>query len=327
MAKPTVAYVGGAICGGCATTMLDIHEKLLDLVDKVDIVYDQLIMDPKEIPECDIGIWGGTVRTDEHKEQLIELRGKCKTLIAFGTCAVYGGIPGLSFYWPIAEMIKKAYNNTKGIAKGGAPTKDVPTLLRDLYPADQVVEVDYYMPGCPCPADWFLNGVLALLSGKKADLEVHKTVCSECPRRMTRPVDFPLKRKVGKFDATIVKKEADGTIRERCFLSQGIICLGSVTLNRCGASCQLHNMPCSGCSGPSVEVLREQGRDPVLMIAKRMAILSGQDPEAIISGHIPEDIINQFYDIKHQFYGYVSTHPALWKKVASKIPDLVEVEK
>ncbi|MBN2013641.1 MAG: F420-nonreducing hydrogenase [Candidatus Altiarchaeota archaeon] len=326
MAKTTLAYVAGAICGGCATTMLDVHEELPDLLEKIDIVYNTLLMDVKKIPECDIGVWGGTVRTDEHREQLIELRGKCKTLIAFGTCAVYGGIPGLSFYWPISELLKKVYTGTKGITNGTPPKQDVPNLMRELYPADQVVEVDYYMPGCPCPPDWFMKAVEALLEGKVSELR-HKTVCSECPRRMTRPVNFPIKRKIGKFDDTVVKTEKDGTVRHRCFLSQGILCLGSVTINRCGASCQLHNMPCSGCSGPSLEVLREQGRDPLLMIAKRMAILSGQDPEAIISGQIPQDIIDQFYDIKHQFYGYISTHPALWKKAASKIPDLVEVEK
>lgn len=302
-------------------------KKILDLLESVEFVYDQMIMDPKEVPdEVDIALWGGTVRTVEHREELIDLRKKAKILIAFGTCATYGGLPGLSFYWPVSDMLKKVYTETIGIHDGKIPTKDVPALERDLLPADQVVDIDFYMPGCPCPPDWIVEALTALIEKREPNL-THKTVCSECPRRMTRPVDLPIKRKVGKFDETIVKTESDGTVRHRCFLSQGILCMGTVTLNRCNAACQKHGLACSGCSGPSLEVLREQGRDPLKMIAKRIAILPGRDPEDVISGSIPEDIENQFYDIKHQFYAFTSTHPALWKKSASKIPDLVEVEK
>lgn len=320
MNKLKVAYGSGAICGGCCTAILDVHEKILDVIDRFDFVYCQMLCDQKDFDHADVGFWEGTIRTKTHEEELKSLREKVDTLISFGTCACYGGLPGLSFYYTMEAMLSKIYIKTRSTVEGKIPSsEEVPELERGLLPADQLVEVDYYIPGCPPPPETIANFLLAVSEGKKPEVE-HKTCCSECSRRMTTPAEM-VRRKVGAFDESLVVED-----RQKCFLSQGILCTGSVTLNRCGAACQENGFPCMGCSGPSLEVLREYERDPLRMVVKRLALLSGEEPEKVVTEREFKIVEEQLYDLTHQFYAFLSTHPVMWRRRSSKITELLKFE-
>jgi F420-non-reducing hydrogenase small subunit len=97
-----IAMEALASCSGCEISILDLHEDLVKLLDQAEIVYAPIIMDVKEIPDdIDIAIVSGSVRNSENKERLEELREKSKYLIAYGTCACYGGITGMADLTPL----------------------------------------------------------------------------------------------------------------------------------------------------------------------------------------------------------------------------------
>ena len=100
--KIKVAVSWAAACGGCDVSLLDIEERILDLTAIADIVYWPVAMDFKvgdftALPDesVDFGLYNGAVRTDEHADMAQAFRDKCKVLVAYGSCACFGGIPGL----------------------------------------------------------------------------------------------------------------------------------------------------------------------------------------------------------------------------------------
>src|ERR1035441_5469478 len=154
-----------AICGGCEVTILDIGEPLLDLLEKVQIVHMPVLMDHKlfgqtgektemEIPEAEVGLISGGIRTEEHKLLAQEMRRKCKTLIALGSCACYGGIPALANLYTTEELLTKVYRESVTTDKNGFPHEDLPALTDRVYSIGEVVKVDMSLPGCPPRRTW-----------------------------------------------------------------------------------------------------------------------------------------------------------------------------
>lgn len=291
-------------CSGCTIAVLDLHEMLLDVVDKADIVYSPVIMDVKEPPEgIDIAFVTGAVRNAENQERLEKIRRRAKTLVALGTCACYGGVSGLSMLHSNDEIFSYVYREVETVKTDGVIPTDVPQFLYRAFAVGDLTKIDYYITGCP-PKEIYLKQIIpALVSGDKLNLS-RKSVCADCDRKMGTVENWTLKRRYeGVPD------------REHCLLGQGYLCLGSVTFGRCGAACPKNNVPCHGCNGPSLDILREPCRDIYGMMVRRISDLTDK-PE--------KEVEKELYDIAHTMYPFTIGSLIMEDKEVSKIRDLVK---
>ncbi|MBO8154081.1 NADP oxidoreductase [Thermovirga sp.] len=167
MAKVKLATVWLEACAGCHMSFLDIDDRILGLLEKVDIMYSPVV-DAKEIPKVDIGVISGALGNDEEVHLAKKMREQCDILIAWGDCAVFGGINSMRNFMPAEEALKKAYVDTVSTVnpEGIIPGEDIPQLLPKAIPVDQVVKVDVYVPGCPPDADTILWVFQELLEGR-----------------------------------------------------------------------------------------------------------------------------------------------------------------
>jgi F420-non-reducing hydrogenase small subunit len=291
--KPKFAMCWAASCGGCEIAVLNIHEKILDVDQNFEVVFWPVAMDAKykdveAMPDGSITLtlFNGSIRNDENEHMAHLLRRKSKILVAFGSCACEGCIPGLANFSTTQEIFDAAYagistDNPNGIRPQSAWDAPEGTLhLPKFYPVlktlDQVVPVDYYMPGCP-PESHQIGAVIDLviqaLHGE-ATLPPpgavigagQSTVCDECPR--ARNV-----KKITHF-ARIQDALIDPAL---CLLEQGVLCNGIATRSGCTALCPKAGAACVGCYGPAEGVLDYGAR---LMTAVA-SVIDSTDPAEI----------------------------------------------
>ena len=302
MVKIALEWLAG--CAGCEISILDLHEGIMELLKEADIVYAPVLMDVKEVPDdIDIAIVSGSVRNKENKERLEELRRKSKTLIAYGTCACYGGITGMADLYRPEDVTARIYSDNPSTEAADVPSEVVPELLPIVHPAGDFTEIDYFLPGCPPKELLVWDILMPLIKGESPDVP-KKSVCADCSRWMDHVEFDKLNRRI----------EGDPD-PQKCFLSQGYVCLGSVTHGRCGALCTAAGIPCHGCGGPSLDVLREPSHDVYNGVIKRIAHLSKM-PE--------KDVEKQIRDIGHVIYGFVIGSTIMEDKQVSLIPQLVK---
>ena len=173
MSKPRVASTSLAGCFGCHMSLLDIDERILELIELID--FDRSPIDDfKHITQrCAIGLVEGGCCNEENVHVLHEFRAHCDTLISFGDCATMGGIPAMRNNIPLEECINEAYldgitvHNPKGIVP---QDPEIPLLLDKVYPAHEVVKIDYFLPGCPPSADTLWAALTALLTNQPVEL-------------------------------------------------------------------------------------------------------------------------------------------------------------
>ena len=261
-AKPKLAIYWAASCGGCEISILAINEKILDVAAAFDLVFCPCIADGKvhDIEkmadgEIAVTLFNGAIRTSENEYMAQLMRRKSKVLVAFGSCACEGCIPGLANMNDKREIFQTAYHDTPStenpnnvepqtetqVAEG---TLHLPLFYDTLKTLDQTVDVDYYLPGCPPEADRIWAAVEAIVAGKLPPkgsvLGPHTTVCDECKRKRNE-------KKIKAFKRTweVIPDS------ETCLLEQGLICCGVATRAGCGALCPQVNSPCIGCHGPN----------------------------------------------------------------------------
>lgn len=262
----TVAEEWLNICGGCEVAILDLGEKLLDVLPSLQFVHMPVLMDHKyfgqlgeksemEIPEADIGMISGGIRNEKEKHVAEEMRKKCKTLIALGSCACFGGIPALANMSSLDDLYQKVYRESKTTEAADTPSSDqLPKLTDRVYALDEVVKVDVNIPGCPMNPVIILEALSKLLAGEAFELP-ERSVCDDCPTKREEKTDVGLKRPLQ--DAQFTPGQYD---QMRCLNEQGILCLGPVTRSGCGKPynegeeniprCIKGFMPCRGCFGP-----------------------------------------------------------------------------
>ena len=258
-ARLSVEWLSG--CSGCELGIVDLHEKLLAVLEEVEIVRMPILVDTKEYVPADIGLVTGSIRTDHDVHAAHEMRKSCKKIVAFGTCPVYGGPHSSSYAHSNDELLDVAFRNNPTTRSKVAPDQ-VPRLLDGNRPLDSEIEVDLYIPGCPPHAAYIFDGLIALLKGTEQRIGRHN-VCYNCRRRMA------------KTDVAQIRRAYDGTFDpEVCFLSQGCLCFGSVTLDRCLAPCMSVGVPCFSCGGPSEAVVLEPQKDVRTEMALRMSHLT-----------------------------------------------------
>lgn len=274
-----------AICGGCEVTILDIGEKLLDLLPKLQFVHMPVLMDHKiygqtgekekmEIPEAEVGIIAGSIRNEENKELAKEMRAKTKTLIALGSCACYGGIPALANQFKLEEIYEKVYRGSKSTDSADTPKQEIPPLIDRVYALDEIVKVDVYIPGCPTSPDLVADAITALLEGKSFSIP-ERSVCDDCPTKREKKADISLRRPLDYIVQPGKKVE-----ESRCFMEMGFLCLGPVTKSGCGGHekvprCIKGMMPCRGCFGPI-----RKGANPMVEMMGALTSI-GLDPNLI----------------------------------------------
>lgn len=173
MAKPKLATTSLCGCFGCHMSILDIDERILELVELVD--FDKSpIDDIKEFSgRCAIGLIEGGCCNEENVRVLQDFRAHCDILISVGDCAINGGIPALRNTIPLAECMAESYLNGPTVynPSGKVPDDpDIPLLLNKVYPCHEVVKIDYHLPGCPPPADTLWQALVALLTDKPVSL-------------------------------------------------------------------------------------------------------------------------------------------------------------
>jgi F420-non-reducing hydrogenase small subunit len=289
MAKPKVALYWAASCGGCEIAVLDIAERILDLAAAVDIVFWPVAIDAKykdveamEDGSIDICLYNGAVRTSENEHVARLLRKKAKVMIAYGSCACEGCIPALANFANRQEIFDYAYTTTPTTVnpEGTRPQTSfkvkegelrLPAFYDTVKTLDQVVKVDYYVPGCP-PVEEQTWAVLETVL--KGELPAPGAVvgagttslCEECPRERKE-------KKIKRF----YRPHEIVPDPELCLLDQGIICCGVATRAGCGAQCPSVNMPCRGCYGPPEGVI-DQGAKLISVLG---SVIDSKDSDEI----------------------------------------------
>ncbi len=173
MSKPKVATAALSSCFGCHMSVLDIDERILQLVELVD--FDKSpVNDIKTFTDrCAIGLIEGGCCNQENVEVLRYFRENCDILVAVGDCATMGGIPAMRNTVPLQECMDEAYRDGPTVhnPSGQLPNDpELPLLLDRVYPAQDIVKIDYFLPGCPPPADAIWAALVALLTDEPIEL-------------------------------------------------------------------------------------------------------------------------------------------------------------
>jgi F420-non-reducing hydrogenase small subunit len=281
-------------CSGCELSVVDLHERLLKVLEAIELVRLPILMDTKDYPRATLGIVTGALRTEHDLECAEHMRKSCDLILAFGTCAVYGGPQGSGYAHTLRELEQSAFLDNPTTSTHFVPDRGVPKLLpQGVAPLDEAISVDLYLPGCPPHAYYVFEALRSVLEGNQPEFGEHN-VCYRCERKM-RPSDVGSLRRVheGPLDP------------ERCFLAQGVLCMGSATLDRCLAPCPTRGLPCTGCAGPSEHVILEPNRDVRTEVASRMASLT----------KIPRDTILREIELRAKtWYAYAMASPVFRQK-------------
>ncbi len=327
MAKPKVAFYWNASCGGCEEAVVDLAEDILGVVDAVDIVFWPVALDFKKKDveklkdnELVASFINGAIRTEEQKEMVELLRRKSELVVAFGSCAHLGGIPGLANFSNRNEIFERVYktsestSNTEGVfpqvkTQISEGELTLPLFFDTVKTLDQTVDVDYYVPGCAPPPDIIMDAVNAILKGdlpgKGSVLAPKKALCDECERNESKPE----KLEISEFNR-VHQIEVDP---EKCFLTQGIICMGISTRAGCGQRCINANMPCRGCFGP-LDGVKDFGLRSMSAIASIFALTNEEN----LSEDELEKLMDKLVDPAGLFYMYSLPSSILRRKRMEK---------
>ena len=167
--KIRIATTSLAGCFGCHMSILDIDERLIDLVELVEFNRSPLT-DIKHAHNCDIGLIEGGLANEENVEVLHEFRQNCKIIVAVGACALNGGIPAMRNHFTLEECLRESYTDGIGLDQALIPDDpEIPRLLNKVHPIHEAVKVDYVLPGCPPSADSIWELLTALLEGREPE--------------------------------------------------------------------------------------------------------------------------------------------------------------
>ncbi len=289
--KPKLGMYWASSCGGCDIATLNIHEKLLEVDDAFEIAFWPCAMDAKEkdleaMPDgsIDLMLFTGAIRTSENEEMAGLLRRKAKILVAFGSCASEGCIPGLANLSTPEMIFEAAYaspstDNPQGVrpvASWETPegTLHLPAFQPLLRTLDQVVPVDYSIPGCPPESHQIAQVIGLAIRALRGEASLppagatlgagRTTVCEECPRQ----------RNVKRIKQFVRIQDLERIDPDLCLLEQGVPCNGPATREGCGALCPKASAQCLGCYGPAEGVIDYGAR----LMTALASVIDSTDP-------------------------------------------------
>ncbi len=311
MTKPKLAIYWAASCGGCDIAILDIEDKILAVADFFDLVFWPCAMDFKykdieAMPDKSITLtlFNGAIRSSENYHIAQLLRKKSVVLVAFGSCASDGCIPALANLTTLEGIKNFVYHESPSTVNSDGVVPEpvtkvpegeitIPVLWNTVRTLGQVVDVDYFIPGCPPQSDQIAAVVGTVIDILKSNGQLppkgavlgatDKSCCDECKRQ----------RDVKKIKGFVRPFEIE-VDPEICLLEQGIVCCGPATRSGCGAKCVMAGMPCRGCYGSPINI-RDQGAK---MISALASVIDSTDPEEI------QRIINSIADPIGTFYRF-----------------------
>ncbi len=225
MKKVKVAFFDFACCEGCQLQVANMGDLLVDLLDRIELVEFREVMSERG-GDYEVAVVEGSITTHHDIERIKKIREKAKILIAYGACACTGGVNGMKNDFDLEDVKRYVYQDK-------ADWFDtVPTMA-----VDQVVKVDYYVPGCPVYIPEFVRVLKCVLQGLPYKVPDY-AVCVEC-----------------KFN------------ENECMYDKGITCLGPITRAGCNSWCTNNGNICYGCRGmvsnpnknAQMEVLKRYG--------------------------------------------------------------------
>jgi len=316
--KPKIAICWFGGCGGCDEAIVDLNEDILKVTNAFDIVLWPIAFDFKyhhieamEDKTITLSIINGSVRNSEHEELAHLFREKSQLVLAFGACACFGGTPGMAnlrskediFQWVYEDaptVVNPRHNVPQTVTKVGDNELTLPEFYNQVYTLGQVIDVDYYLPGCPPPPNLIYNAISATLSGdlppKGSTLAPQRALCDVCVRNKTKPERLAISE-----IKRIHELEADP---DKCFLAQGIVCTGPATRAGCGEVCININMPCRGCFGP-VEGVTDMGAKYLSAFASLIEAKTEEERK---------EIIDRLKDPAGYFYRFTTASSILKKR-------------
>jgi F420-non-reducing hydrogenase small subunit len=326
MAKPKLGIYWGSSCGGCEISILNIHEHILTVDEVFDLAFCPCIADFKvsdvegyDDGEITVMLFNGAIRNSENEHMAKLLRQKSTVMVAFGSCAYEGCIPALSNLTTKAATFNKAYIENPSIDNpdGIVPLESVtvpegeltlPYFYETVKSLDQVVDVDYSIPGCPPEPHqiWAVLQVVvaALTQGaelppKGAILGAGETaLCDECPLEKSE-------KAIERFYRPYEITPEPGV----CLLDQGLVCMGPATRSGCGALCPQVGMGCRGCYGPTPGV-DDQGAK---MLSALASVIKAGEPHmdtAELDAEI-DAVVDTLVDPAGTFYRFSMAHSLL----------------
>ena len=157
-------------CSGCHMSFLDMDERIVELAQYMDIVYSPYV-DAKEVPQdIDLFIVEGALSTDHDLKIIETIRKNSKKILALGDCAITGNISAIKNLVGTDAILEKGYFDLADFNKGKYPNKIVPKLLDKVIPLNEAVDIDYFVPGCPTPADAIYEVLKGLIEGKEVNV-------------------------------------------------------------------------------------------------------------------------------------------------------------
>lgn len=310
MAKKKIAICSATGCRACENAILDIHHHMSPLSRWADVSFWPYALGSQweeldGIEQLDVCFFAGAIRTESDREAAAKLRAKSALMVACGACAAYGGLPGL-------ENLAASLPSRTGPETGDEFS--LPRLEERISALGQVVDVDYFVPGCPPTLNFLWTAFQALVTGAECPVRLsfsslrlpefvarsiesgvlpprgsifsgERAVCASCSRRKEK-----------KQFKSVLRPSRTGAEPDRCLLEQGYLCLGIVSREGCGGLCTAAGLPCRGCFGKTDAVL-----DPgAKMVSAVSSTFDSGDAEEI------EDIVEGFVDLKGTFYRYTA---------------------
>jgi F420-non-reducing hydrogenase small subunit len=324
--KPKLAMYWASSCGGCEIAVLNIGDKILVVDEIFDIAFwpcaaDFKYDDVRGYPDgyIDLCLFNGAIRNSENEEMAHLLRKKSKVLVAFGSCAYEGCIPALSNLTSKAATMEAVYLNNPSIDNpmGILPQTvtrvpegelEIPVFYNTVKSLDQVVPVEYYLPGCPPEPHqiWAVLQVVVAALTQGAPLPPagsivgagNVAVCEECKRA-----------KEEKSITRFYRPWEKNPVPELCLLEQGLVCVGPATRSGCGALCPQVGMGCRGCYGP-LDGVEDQGARMLTAIASVIDLGKTGDDEHELERRLDE-AIDTLADPAGTFYRFSMAHSIL----------------
>ena len=238
-------------CAGCEVALLNAGEWL----ERYKLLYMPLVISTYDVPEVDVLLVSGGVRTDEDLYNLRRAASRAEKLVAVGTCAISGGVASLGD----RDDVRELFLNQAG-------RHHVPRLLPKCHPIDAMVEVDLYLPGCPPTPRLFMAALLPTEEYRPV-----RIVCRECGRKKVRD----------RRPTRLLGFQQGQVLPDICLVNQGYLCIGTSTRGGCGAPCPQAGHPCVGCRGPSDALIERDSSAWFEAISRVLTSMTDIPPDEI----------------------------------------------
>ena len=286
--KPKLSVYWACSCGGCEIAVVNLHAKLLEVDRHFDLVFCPCLVDTKTDAVAALAdqaiaitLFNGGIRTAENLEMARLMRRKSAILVGYGACAIAGGIPAMANLRTEASRMRGIFLDSPSLDNPGGVLPatrirvpegelELPAMLDRVCGLGEVVEVDYWIPGCPPEPRQVWNVLKVLIDGGPLPPKGSflgggvSSVCNECAREKSD-------KRIAKF-VRGCNFEPDS---RRCLLEQGLVCMGAATRDGCGALCPQVNIPCAGCYGAPAGVV-DQGAKMIAALGSALEAEMGE---------------------------------------------------